>query len=65
MPLDRNEEFEQMPEGMPDVPPGVDAQEWMRIELEIDGMDNRCQPIGCDSGYHLPGCPYQAIDEEL
>lgn len=22
----------------------------------LGGMDEPCQPIGCDNGYHLPGC---------
>jgi hypothetical protein len=21
-----------------------------------------CQPIGCDNGYHLPGCQYIEVD---
>ena len=24
------------------------------------GMPQPCQPIGCDNGYHLPGCWYKA-----
>jgi hypothetical protein len=27
-----------------------------------DGMPGPCQPIGCDNGYHLPGCPYEQTD---
>lgn len=23
-----------------------------------------CQPIGCDNGIHLPGCPYIEVDKE-
>lgn len=26
--------------------------------------DDRCQPIGCDNGHHLVGCPYAAIDND-
>lgn len=22
-----------------------------------------CQPIGCDNGYHLPGCVFATIDD--
>lgn len=27
------------------------------------GMPEPCQPIGCDNGYHLPGCRYIVIDD--
>lgn len=27
-------------------------------------VEEPCQPIGCDNGYHLPGCPYIDVDEE-
>lgn len=27
-----------------------------------DPMPEPCQPIGCDNGFHLPGCPYAAVD---
>ena len=27
-------------------------------EEEADAMEDRCQPIGCDNGYHLQGCRY-------
>ncbi len=23
-----------------------------------------CQPIGCDNGYHLPGCAYASVDRD-
>lgn len=23
-----------------------------------------CQPIGCDNGYHVPGCYYAVADEQ-
>ena len=23
-----------------------------------------CQPIGCDNGYHLPGCFFEAVDAD-
>lgn len=23
-----------------------------------------CQPIGCDNGIHVPGCPFEAIDAD-
>lgn len=23
-----------------------------------------CQPIGCDNGYHIPGCYFEAIDND-
>ncbi len=36
-------------------------------DLERMGLwpdeDDRCQPIGCDAGYHLPGCRYIEVDE--
>lgn len=25
-------------------------------------MTAPCQPIGCDNGYHLPGCVFAAVD---
>lgn len=28
-----------------------------------DEMPEPCQPIGCDNGYHLPGCCYAASDQ--
>lgn len=27
------------------------------------GMPDPCQPIGCDNGYHLPGCTYAEPDD--
>lgn len=24
-----------------------------------------CQPIGCDNGYHRPGCVYAEMDEDV
>lgn len=30
----------------------------MSREREIEEMEDRCQPIGCDNGYHLQGCRY-------
>jgi hypothetical protein len=29
---------------------------------EWPGMPEPCQPIGCDNGIHLPGCPYATVD---
>ena len=28
----------------------------------LAGMPEPCQPIGCDNGYHVPGCTYAAAD---
>jgi hypothetical protein len=28
-----------------------------------DDMAEPCQPIGCDNGFHLPGCTYADVDE--
>lgn len=28
------------------------------------GMPDPCQPIGCDNGIHVEGCPYAAIDSQ-
>jgi hypothetical protein len=39
------------------------AREWEQNQLDevdFDAIENdmpRCQPIGCDNGIHLPGCP--------
>lgn len=30
---------------------------------ELDEEDDRCQPIGCDNGVHLPGCRYVELDD--
>jgi hypothetical protein len=31
--------------------------------LDADSLeDDRCQPIGCDSGIHRPGCKYEERD---
>jgi len=27
-------------------------------------MDEPCHPIGCDNGYHLPGCLYIEVDSD-
>jgi hypothetical protein len=29
-----------------------------------DEMPPPCQPIGCDNGYHLCGCPYASADDD-
>lgn len=29
-----------------------------------DWEDDRCQPIGCDNGVHVPGCQYEARDAD-
>lgn len=34
--------------------------EWVAAE----DVDEPCQPIGCDNGYHLPGCTYAVVDEQ-
>jgi hypothetical protein len=26
------------------------------VNLAVDELPEPCQPIGCDAGYHLPGC---------
>lgn len=33
--------------------------------LMTPGMPNPCQPIGCDSGIHLPGCPFSFDDSAI
>lgn len=34
----------------------------VRYVLSGEDSDDRCQPIGCDSGIHLPGCKYEERD---
>lgn len=31
-------------------------------EEQADWEDDRCHPIGCDNGHHLPGCVYLDVD---
>lgn len=31
-------------------------------EPDDTGLPEPCQPIGCDSGYHIPGCVYAEVD---
>jgi len=38
---------------------------WALIGVRLaseDYEDDRCQPIGCDNGVHVPGCQYEARD---
>ena len=37
---------------------------WDEDELEATYDPHPCQPIGCDAGQHLPGCPVEAAMEE-
>lgn len=34
-------------------------------EIDYWGIPEPCQPIGCDSGFHLTGCVYAEVDEEI
>jgi hypothetical protein len=36
----------------------------VRNGVEVDFADDRCMPIGCDNGVHVPGCPYEARDDD-
>jgi hypothetical protein len=44
-------------------PPEVDAAV-LEPDLMTPGMPDPCQPIGCDNGFHLPGCVYAERDRE-
>jgi hypothetical protein len=35
----------------------------VRTGVEVDFEDDRCMPIGCDNGVHVPGCQYEARDD--
>lgn len=37
---------------------------WALINSTVPSYfeDDRCQPIGCDNGVHVPGCQYEARD---
>lgn len=37
--------------------------EWL-IERGNSEVPEPCQPIGCDNGYHLPGCAFAEVDAE-
>lgn len=43
---------------MPDL---GDLLEWL-IERGNSEVPEPCQPIGCDNGYHLPGCAFAEVD---
>lgn len=34
------------------------------ITNSYPGIPEPCQPIGCDNGIHVPGCPFEAIDAD-
>jgi hypothetical protein len=36
--------------------------EWASADVMTPGMPDPCQPIGCDSGFHLPGCTFAERD---
>jgi hypothetical protein len=40
------------------------VREHYALYHDEDQAPEPCQPIGCDHGYHLPGCAYAAVDSE-
>ena len=33
--------------------------------MDVMGMPEPCQPIGCDNGYHIRGCFYHSVDRDV
>ena len=52
------------PENSPSLRPVPFDVAEEQADWESDEND-RCQPIGCDNGHHLPGCKYALLDTNL
>lgn len=40
----------------------IEAENARYLDAMTPGMPDPCQPIGCDAGIHLPGCPFAERD---
>lgn len=41
----------------------IEAENARYLDAMTPGMPDPCQPIGCDNGIHLPGCPFAERDQ--